>query len=222
MKKEVWMMIVWLNAVGGSLWANNSTQWNQGQLVLQNGIELEGELNFNWVAQVVQYRHGATIKAYAANQIQTFTYYDNQQDLIRKFVMLDCPVKYGLRRPRIVEEVFLGSLPVYRELYVSHGLIKVISLTGYNTDKELVKDTNNFTYLVYFGGELIPLLQFYRRIWPRVKVAFKKELTQYALLSRVDLAGTVGQLKLIHKYNCLTEQNRSVSLAEQNDLPTGR
>jgi hypothetical protein len=220
MKKEVWIIIVCLSAVESSLWANNATQWNRGGLVFRNGVEWEGELNFNWIAQVVQCRQGGTIKAYAANQIQSFTYYDNQQDIIRKFVSLDCSTKHGRQRPRIVEEVFLGCLPVYRELYLSHGLIKVVNLTGYNPTNERVKDTNNFTYMVYFGGKLLPLLQFYRQIWPNIKRPFHKELTQYALRSNTDLARTAGQLQLIHKYNSIIERNR-LTLSEQNTLSTG-
>jgi hypothetical protein len=219
MKRGVWMMI-WLTTVAGTALANQETLWNVGELLLQNGTELSGELNFNWVAQVVQYRQGSQIKAFAAHQVQAFQYFDSRLNCRRKFVTIYSPVKSGFQRPRIVEEVFEGSIPVYREVYPSYGLIKVANLTGYSTDQELIKEMNNFTYLVSYDGELLPLMRFYRRIWPKIKTAFKQELTKYALASRADWSGTLGQLQMIQKYNYLTAERFPVSLSDQTGLST--
>src|ERR1700712_4129452 len=105
MKKGVWMMVIWLSAAGGSVWANDPTSWHPGELVLANGTEWKGELTFNWKAEVVQCRQGAIIKAYSANQVRSFAYFDDQQNTIRRFLAVECPIAVARRRMRLLEEV---------------------------------------------------------------------------------------------------------------------
>ncbi|MFD1143003.1 hypothetical protein ACFQ4C_17890 [Larkinella insperata] len=169
-------------------------------------------MNFNWAAQVVQFRAGSQIKAYSANQVERFTYLDRQANTIRKFATVSCPAKSGLRQPQIFEEVFQGTLPVYRKLTTSQGLIKFGNLSGFSSDAELVRDLNNYTYLVYFQDELVPLTAFYRQIWPSLRAVFKKEFTEYRINRATNV---VGQLRLISRYNYLAEKPVSASLAEE-------
>ncbi|CAN5301150.1 hypothetical protein BH09BAC4_BH09BAC4_48080 [soil metagenome] len=216
MKKGVWMMIAWLGTVGGSVWANDSTSWHQGELVLTDGVEWKGELAYNWKAEVVQCRQGAVIKAYSANQVRSFMYFDDQQNTIRRFLAIECPVKSTRRRTRLLEEVIAGPLVVYREPRASPDIIKVTGLSGFNTDEEKINDIDNFTYLVVANGELIPLDRFYRTVWPQMKTAFDKEIKKYASLIRANMSGTVGRLRLIYQYNYLVGQLLSQTLPEQD------
>ena len=102
-----------------------------------------------------------------------------------------------------------------------HELIKSTSLLAYSNDDELVKDIDNFTYLVYSAGELIRLDKFYYKVWPRVRKAFDAEITKYASLIKAHMSGTVGRLRLIHKYNCLLEQTLRQPLLDQGISAVG-
>lgn len=221
MKRGVWGIIALLCTAVSCVWANDSTMWHQGRLVLLNGTELQGELNYNWVAQIVQCQQGPIIKAYSANQIQVFTYLDEQASTFRKFVAIDCPAKSGLRRPRILEEVVSGSVMVYREFRPTYELIKAARPTAYASDDDLLKDVNTFTYLVYFDQELMDMDVFYRKIWPHIKVAFDYKLKEYSNSMRADTMGVPGQLRLIHWYNRLIEKTIPSLLPQPADLSAG-
>jgi hypothetical protein len=222
MKKGIWMMIAWFYTVGGSVWANDPTSWHQGELVLANGTEWSGELTFNWKAEVVQCRQGAVIKAYSVNQIYTFTYFDDQHNTIRRFVTVGCPVKSGLWRMRLLEQVIAGPLLVYREPRSVPNLIKSTGLSGYNEGEEKTGEIDNFTYLVVANDELIPLDRFYRTAWPHLRTAFDKEMKKYASLIRADMTGTVGQLRLIFRYNYLVEQLLWQTLPERDAVSSNK
>lgn len=221
MKKVMWVLVVGLLAIGGSVQANDSTLWHPGELVLNNGIEVSGELNFNWKAEVVQCRQGTIIKAYSANQVYTFRYYDDQQSVIRRFVTIDYLGKAGRRHPRILEEVVSGSLRVYRELRFVPEFVKVVSLKNYGMDDGLVNDIDNFSYLVMADEEMVPLPVFYRTRWPRLQAAFEVDLKRYARNSQADTAHTLGQLRLISLYNSLVEKTANSFSAGSATLSAG-
>lgn len=221
MKKGMWVFVLWLVVIGSSVRANDPTVWHSGELVLTNGTEMSGELNFNWKAEVVQCRQGTIIKAYSANQVDSFRYYDDQQSMIRRFVTVDYPTGASRQHPHILEEVVSGSLSVYREIHFVPELIKVISLKNYGTDDELGKDIDNFTYLVSSNGNLIPLNTFYRKVWPQVRTAFEADLKQYALNIHAEMAHTLGQLRLICMYNSLVEKATNAPPAGSATLSAG-
>ncbi|AKD57130.1 hypothetical protein SD10_21770 [Spirosoma radiotolerans] len=213
-------MIMWLTAAGSSVLARDSDVWNQGELVLMNGTELKGDIDYNWKAGVVQYREGNKIRAYSAYQVRAFRYFDDHQNVLRKFVTFDYADKSGSRqRPLFLEEVVMGSLPVYREVRSVHEPIKLKNLSMFNSDKELVKDLANFTYLVLLNGELINLNLFYRAMWPALKEKYEAELNRYAMRIQSDIAPTLLQLMLINQYNYLTQHQTE---EQESNRPVGR
>jgi hypothetical protein len=219
MKKSLWVMVIWLNVAGGSAVASDSTVWNQGELVLMDGTKLTGGINFNWIADIVQYRQEDKIKAYSAFQVREFKYFDDHQNTLRKFVAIECPVKYGRPRPSFLEEVVPGSLTVYRGARSIRESIKVANLSNYSSDEELVKNIDSFTYFVFTGKELIDLNVFYRKVWPTLKVRYEQELKKYASRMQASLTSTLAQLHLINRYNSLVSQ-QPISIQEL--LSTGQ
>ncbi len=221
MKKGIWVFVLWLMAIGVSASANDPTVWHSGELMLNNGTQIKGELTFNWKAEVVQYRQGTIIKAYSVNQVYGFRYYDDQQGTVRKFMAINCLGKAGRRHLRILEEVVSGSLLVYRELRFVPELIKVVSLKNYGMDDGLTKNMDDFTYLVMADEEMVPLSVFYRTMWPHLQTAFEVDLKRYARDSQADTAHTLGQLRLICLYNSLVDKTMSSSPVESTALSVG-
>ncbi|MFD2569878.1 hypothetical protein ACFSUS_04485 [Spirosoma soli] len=215
MNKWLWITAVWLSFAGSNAVAENPGMWNRGELLLENGIQLTGELNYNWKAEIVQYRQGNTIKAYSAYQVRTFVYFDTLQSTLRKFVSVDYPVKPALSRPLFLEEFVVGPLMVYRRLRHMHEPIKVLTPASFGTDEELVKDIDNFTYLVLAGDDFIDLSDFSRALWPRMQDEFNNELQKYIARLQLEPTSTLARLLLINQYNYLkmntSPENQSAS-----------
>lgn len=213
-------MIVWLTALGSSVVARNSETWHQGELVLVDGTELKGDISYNWKAEIVQYREGNRIKAYSAYQVRAFSYFDEHQHIPRNFFTFNYAGKPGGRlRPLFLEEVVIGPLPVYRELRSAREPVKLRNLSTFSSDEELVRDIENFTYLVFLNGELINLNMFYRTVWPKLKEVYGAELRRYAMRIRSGITNTLVQLMLINQYNYLSRQQL---VDPTGSLPVGR
>ncbi|MRS64542.1 hypothetical protein [Larkinella terrae] len=60
---------------------------------------------------------------------------------------------------------------------------------------------------------------FYHRTWPGIIKGFQKELNRYTSLTRSGKNGTIGQLQLINKFNCLVKQNKPKAQPEWDGLP---
>ncbi|GAB3491861.1 hypothetical protein GCM10027341_05330 [Spirosoma knui] len=222
MKKYLWITLIWLSSTGSSLLAKNPGMWSQGELVLMNGTRLEGELNYNWKAEIVQIRQNNTLKAYSALQVQEFKFFDNNHNTIRKFVAIDFPVKVTLRRPLFLEEFVSGPLMVYRRLRHIREPIKLTNPSMFGNDEELVKDVDNFTYFVYEGKDIVALDDFTRFMWPQMQEEFQVELKQYATHLQIDLNSTTAQLMLINKYNYLKSETAAQPVANSEVLSVGR
>lgn len=202
------MLVIWLLAAGGSAEARDLTDWNAGELILRNGTEYKGELRFNWKAEVIQYRQGVTIKAYSASQIQAISYFDKQQNIIRKFVDVDYPTPSGQWHPRLFEQVVAGPIVVYREMRRVHELIKVANLSGFNSiDEEGINDVQSFTYFVATGSELLVLDDFYHKVWPTLTTNYEHEIREYSSHIHAVMPLTVVRLRLISLYNSLVERD---------------
>lgn len=208
MKMNVLLTVLWLSAVGvGTSHARGEATWNEGQLLLVNGTQLEGELNYNWKAEIVQIRQGNTIKAYSASQVDHFVFFDANQNMLRRFVAVEYPVRQTLIRKLFLEEFVPGALTVYRRLRHTREPIRVVSPIAYGDDEELVKDLDSFTYFVYDANGMITNLDnFARDIWPRLKEEYGDELKHFLDGQGLDASNTLSQLLLINQYNALKKQ----------------
>lgn len=218
MKKYILTTLLGLLFLGGSSAKSNIT-WNKGILQLTNGSQLRGELNYNWKAEIIQVKQpNGTIKAYSAPQIQQFTYYDNDANLLRRFVSVDLPVQSAMVRTFILEAIAEGPMMVYRRLRRMREVIKFSKPTGYSSDNELLKDYDNFQYIVALKSDsFVQLDDFNLAIWPQLEQEFGSELRQYIRAHGLDTSSTVSKLILISHYNSLRqhadepEQNQSVT-----------
>lgn len=185
MKKIVFAILITV-AVSAELLAG-SPVWNIDYLILPDGGRLEGKLNYNWKAEVVQLRlTDGTVRACSAERITSFSFYDDAKRLLRKFTTVDLPGSSSRVRPAILEECALGHLSVYRRLRHTHELIKISHPSIYGDDTELVKDLGNFVYLVIDPtGQSTDLDEFNRTLWPQMSV-YSKQLHAYINARQID------------------------------------
>ncbi len=179
--------------------------WNKGYVTLPDGRRLEGELNYNWKAEVVQLRlSDGLVKAYSAGYVDSFIYYDKIQQIIRTFSSVDLPGLEQGFRPVFMEEVTTGPLTIYRRLRHTHEFIKITRPSMYNDDSELVKDIDNFVYLVVdVDGQAFDLTSFSKDLWPRMST-YQEQLTQYLKVREMDMSNTLARILLINQYNYLS------------------
>lgn len=204
MKIWITMPLVSLILMANSLaFSRPAPNWKTGQLELTNGMKLSGDLSYNWKAEIIQLRTEGTIKAYSAQQIRSFTYFDEVSNTIRRFSTVSYPVKKNSLRPVILEEFTSGPLTVYRRLRHSREPLHTNRPEGYNNDEVVVSDYNNFTYFVYTDDRFINLDRFSHTIWPLMNQEFGAELRRYAQVRQLDMSNIPAQLMLINQYNYL-------------------
>ncbi|ARK11297.1 hypothetical protein [Fibrivirga algicola] len=181
--------------------------WNNGYVILADGRKLEGQVNYNWKAEVVQVKMpNGLVRAFSAGHAATFVYYDTTQQLLRFFSSVNLPDSRQVLKPIFMEEVTTGSLSVYRRLRHTREFIKLLRPSIYGDDTELIKEIDNFTYLVInTEGDVVDLNAFNQTLWPAM-IAYQNELSQYIRSREMDASSTLSRLLIINQYNYLLAQ----------------
>ena len=218
MKNGLLLLLIWSLSVSGTL-ANNDA-WNNGYATLPNGLRIEGQLNYNWKAEVLQIKLAdGTVRAYSAGRISSFTFFDNEQDLLRKFCSVAFAGPDDSQRFFFMEECTTGKLSVYRRLRHSHEIIKVVRPSMFGTDREMIKDYDNFDYIVLDDNQVTDLQQFDKTLWPQMHEEFSKPLTEYIRTRQLDITTTIAKLILINQYNYLIIKAERDVVTQQEPTP---
>ncbi len=180
--------------------------WNQGRLVLQNNQVLEGAINYNWKAEVVQVRQGGRTRAFSAQQVAAFDFYDMQNNMLRHFVTLEYPVQATRMRPVLVEKVAEGPFAIYRRLRTARDLFRVNRPQQYGSDTGLLQDDDNFDYVVQTPGGFVKMDQFQQDVLPTLMAGkMGSQIRQYIRSHQLDTNSTTTRLMLLVRYNALME-----------------
>ena len=206
MKKNIRLLIGLALVMGMSSFTTYATTWNPGKILLRNGDELEGDLHFNWKAEVIQFKHNDFVRAYAVDQVSTFIYFDTQLNTMHRFVAVDhCEVLHH-GRPQFLEEITAGEVTVYRGLRITPTPIQAIKLANFDNDGSLMKNINAFSYVVLVDNNWYNFNEFYNTRWPDLIAHFDTQLTAYKRVMGPAANSLVGQMRLICKYNALASQ----------------
>jgi hypothetical protein len=220
MKIAIFSLLIWslsLTNVSGS-----DNNWNTGYVIMPDGRRIEGQLNYNWKAEVLQVKlSDGTLRAYSAGRINSFMFFDDAQNILRKFSTIAFAGSDDKRRFAFMEECTTGKLTVYRRLRHSHEFIKIGRPSMFGSDKELIKDYDNFTYLVLDDNQVTDLDRFGTDLWPQMREELGKPLTEYVKTRQLDMSSTVVKLILINQYNYLKIKAEEQSIADtQETTPT--
>lgn len=189
----------------------NDPVWNNGHVLLSNGQRINGQLSYNWKAEVLRVRTtDGILKAYSAQKVDSFVYFDATQNVLRRFDAVDLPASSEMSRTVFLEECTLGHFTVYRRLRHPKELIKITRPLSFQDDTELLKDIDNFSYVVIDAdGDITDLQNFDSTVWPRMLDDYRPQLTEYMHQRQLDPSQTAARLMLINQYNYLREYRPS-------------
>lgn len=127
-------------------------QWRPGSVVLAEGNVLVGDVA-RQSNDLILLRSGGEITVLPAHRVQSFRFYDAQQNVNRKFVALRADV--SSKRQVFYEMVTAGSLSVLRkQRHFNEHLID--------------SDTEEFDFFIFSGGEIVSLRSFKSRYYDEV------------------------------------------------------
>lgn len=214
MKIVLLLLLIWsLSSVTAF---GNNDHWNTGYVVMPDGHRLDGELNYNWKAEVLQLKMpNGTLRAYSAGRISAFIFFDHEQNILRKFSTVGFTDPDDAQRFAFMEECTLGTLSVYRRLRHMHEFIKMGRPSMFGSDREMIKDYDNFVYMVLTDNHVVDLEHFNADIWPQMQQEFGKALDEYSKIHQLDPSSTVAKLVLINQYNYLKIKATETEAAHQ-------
>ncbi|RYF77562.1 MAG: hypothetical protein EOO39_03615, partial [Cytophagaceae bacterium] len=200
MKKILFAVLITVT-VSIELLAGSPT-WNAGYVILADGRKIEGQLSYNWKVEVIQVRlSNGLMKAYSAGNTESFAFYDANLQLLRRFSSVEVPKQEQSGRPIFLEEVTIGSLTVYRRLRHAREFIKITRPSIYSDDTELLKDIDNFNYLVVNQeGQFFDMAMFAADLWP-LMATHQEQLSSYIRSREIDTSTTLARLLIINQYN---------------------
>ena len=191
--------------------------WYTGQLVLWDKTSLEGDLSYNWSAEMVSLRQAdGRIRTFSAHQVSEFGWFDYSLHKYRNFMSLVKPVD-KIRTDQAFFEVCLdGPLTVVRQLRQRHGFLKTLfSHPTYTNDKPtLAKNDEFFTYFVYDAGQLLKLDRYYIDIYEPLMMNYNREIQQYVQKHNINDRTIPGRLVLINHYNWLVQHDTKAASAK--------
>lgn len=177
--------------------------WKPGKVILQDGTVLKGGIHYDWRTEVVRFK-GVDQPQWAGSirQIQEFSYFDQEEARIRRFVAMSFPVNPVMSRPLFMEAILDGTLSVYRRPpgHLSPQPFRTFArylLTGW-----LANDYRNFDYYVYRNASFTRLDVFSREFWPKLHQEMTEESWMFLTVNNLIAPKTIpGQLRLIARYN---------------------
>ncbi|GAB3800215.1 hypothetical protein GCM10028819_25090 [Spirosoma humi] len=191
--------------------------WHAGHIELWDRTDLEGDLSYNWAAEMVSIRQeDGRIRTFSANQVARFSWFDYSQHKLRSFISLTKPVDKGLTNQAFYEVCMDGSLTVVRRLRQSHGLLKrLLSHPAHATDQPILSQNMDlFDYSVYDAGRLLALNRFYIDIYEPLMTTYKKELSHYVQIHNINDRTLPGRLVMIDRYNWFAQHDSKAASAK--------
>ncbi len=212
MKIVIVSLLIWSLSLATAL--GNDNKWNTGHLIMPDGRQIDGQLNYNWKAEVLQIKlPDGTLRAYSAGRISSFTFFDDEQNMLRRFSTIAFADSGDKQRFAFMEECTTGKLSVYRRLRQSHGFINIGRLSMFGSDREMINDYDNFVYMVLNDGQVTDLDRFGIDLWPQMQEEFGKPLVDYIKTRQLDVSSTVTKLLLINQYNYLKIRSEEQTVA---------
>ncbi|MBO0938969.1 hypothetical protein J2I47_20620 [Fibrella sp. HMF5335] len=218
MKHVFLLLLIWSLSLTAA-WGSNDV-WNNGYVTLPDGQRIEGQLNYNWKAEVLRVKiSDGTAKAYSASRVRSFAYFDDEQNLLRRFSAIAFAGPDDTRRFVFMEECTVGKLSVYRRLHHAHEFIKMGRPSLFGSDREMIKDYDNFDYIVLDDTQVTDLQHFSTDLWPQMQSEFSGPLGDYVKTRQLDITSTVAKLMLINQYNYLKIKADENAVATEEETP---
>lgn len=192
--------------------------WRAGQLELWDRTTLEGDLTYNWAAEMVSLREaGGRVRTFSANQVARFSWFDYSVHKLRNFISLVRPINQE-QEGQVFHEICMdGPLTVVRRLKKPHGLFKrwLNRPEQTNDQPAIAQDTDQFNYFVYDAGQLLDLDRFYKDIYTPLMTSYDRELNQYVERHNINNRTLAGRLVLIDRYNWMVQHDSKAASTKE-------
>ncbi len=197
--------------------------WKAGHVELWDNTALEGDLSYNWAAEMVSLRQAdGRIRTFSANQVARFGWFDYSVHKLRNFVSLVKPLDKD-RTNQVFYEVCLdGQLTVVRRMRQPRGFLKRwFSHPSHATDQPVMaQNPDHFDYFVRDAERLLALDRFYTDVYRPLMTTYDRELHQYVLTHNINDRSLHGRLILISHYNWLVQfDTKAASTKEHVNAP---
>jgi hypothetical protein len=179
--------------------------WHKGKVLLNSEKHYEGELNYNFNANVVLCRIDNKVLAFPAHEVKGFWFFDQQLNLNRFFVTQDFSKNKKRNRKAFLEVVLLGEIPIYRVANTKHMRHKVPTF-------------EDFTYDAFIEDQYVPLKNFNKKIYPILLEDYKAEIKSFVKEQDIRPFELIDQIRLIGYYNSaiISEDQVSANLSMYN------
>jgi hypothetical protein len=181
--------------------------------VFNSQSAVQGEVRYDWRADVVQYRRSGRIYTYSTHLLHSFSFFDPQLNAIRYFEAV--PVQKGRSARTFYEVMVDGSLKLIRRPNQMVGFGVPVNLMPAE-DSDLAFQLSGYTWYVYTEGKLVNMRNFRGKIWPVMKSQFGVELKKFTDDYGVNPHTLTGKFRLINQYNVLKAKEMNSAISAQS------
>lgn len=195
------------------------TVWHIGHVTLWNKTVLEGNLSYNWLAEMIMLRQSdGRVYTFSANQAIHFSWFDYNLHKNRDFRSLQGSAGKDLNNRTFFEVCIDGPLSVVRRLRQRHGLFKRAfgHPTNYTDQPAMAQNADLFDYYVHDAGRLMALDRFHIEIYEPLMTAYDRELQAYVQRHNINTRTLLGRLVLINQYNFLVQKDPRTASARES------
>ncbi len=188
--------------------------WNTGEVVFNSQSAMQGEVRYDWRADVVQYRQSGRIYTYSTHLLRSFSFFDPPLNAIRYFEAIPVPGQKGRPARTFYEVIVDGSFKLIRRPNQMVGVGVPVNLMPAE-DNDLAFQLSGYTWYVYTEGKLVNMRNFRGKIWPVMKGGFGEEMKKFTDDYRINPHTLTGKFRLINHYNVLKAKEIDSTISAQ-------
>ncbi|MGK7393700.1 MAG: hypothetical protein ACNS62_03970 [Candidatus Cyclobacteriaceae bacterium M3_2C_046] len=91
----------------------STSNWELGKVILVNGEQLSGRLNYDFKSEVVKLESDGRIRAFSPVKVSHFIFFDKQYQMLRKFYAVASQNKFNYDILEFYELIYQGSLTFF-------------------------------------------------------------------------------------------------------------
>lgn len=173
--------------------------WCNGQVTLENGEVIEGEINYDLKFEVIQIRDNGIVRAFTAEGVSYFTMFDPIHYQQRDYVSLEHQLDFGYKRKAFFEIVAEGQITILRNSkYIRRPRIT----EDYRAPHIYLNAVCRHSYFALRGEEWVEIRDFEAQVLPWMN-DFDQEIDHYIETTKLKLKYVQAQMRVVNLYNQL-------------------
>jgi hypothetical protein len=173
----------------------SDAEWFEGSLVLKSRKVLRGQLSLEPQYNVVLFKVGEEMMVFPAHKVESFYYYDGEENINRKFVSLQQRLG-AFTQHQLYEVVVYGEISVLRRQRVLSHAIHI--------------EVQDYEYFIRSNEGLIPLRKFRSRVYPEMRQR-SESLVSYVRENRLNPNIPADAIRIIDFFNANNDRVNTVA-----------